>query len=298
MTKKTRNKQHEKVLRDLLKELPYFNCKGNLVDFHGRFNNLLQSNIRSKRYLDKLTSLYELDLFKLNTLCNSDVNTIDNLYNQRIHSRYFSPHSFKEQNKYVIDNDDDSFSIFHNNLISLSKNFENLQSSISDELGFNFNIIGITETKINDSNSKSAQFSLSGYEFEFVPTPLAFGSVGMFIDETLPYTILEKPSNEAFQVLWVELSFASKKNIICGIIYRQHNSPERFLEYFEQTLEKFISTGKNVCVMGDFNLCLLKSEVSEFSHNFLLSLQSCYLIPTIDKYKPSRVSRQLGFSNW
>ena len=79
MTKKTRNKQHEKVLRDLLKELPYFNCKGNLVDNHGRFNNLLQSNIRSKRYLDKLTRLYELHLFMLNTLCNSDVNTIDNL---------------------------------------------------------------------------------------------------------------------------------------------------------------------------------------------------------------------------
>lgn len=39
--------------------------------------------------------------------------------------------------------------------------------------------------------------------------------------------------------------------------------------------------------MGDFNLCLLKSEVSEFSHNFLLSLQSCYLVPIIDK--PSRV---------
>lgn len=74
MTKTKRNKQHEKVLRDLLKELPY------LADFHGRFNNLLQSNIRSKRYLDKLTSLYELDLFKLNTLCNSDVNTIDNKF--------------------------------------------------------------------------------------------------------------------------------------------------------------------------------------------------------------------------
>ena len=27
MTKTERNKQHEKVLRDLLKELPYFNCK-------------------------------------------------------------------------------------------------------------------------------------------------------------------------------------------------------------------------------------------------------------------------------
>ena len=92
----------------------------------------------------------------------------------------------------MLENDDDSFSIFHNNLISLSKNFENLQSSILDALGFSFNIIGIKDTKINDSNSESAEFSLLGYEFEFVPTPLAFGDIGMFIDETLHYTILEK----------------------------------------------------------------------------------------------------------
>ena len=103
-------------------------------------------------------------------------------------------------------------------------------------------------------------------------------------DTSLHHLILEKSSNEAFQALWIELSFVSKKNTICGIFYRQHNSPARFLEYFEQTLENFISTGKYVCVMGDFSLCLLKSEVSEFSHNFL---RSCYLIPTTDK--PSRV---------
>ena len=98
----------------------------------------------------------------------------------------------------MIENDDNSFSIFHNNLICLSNNFENLQSSILDELGFNFNIIERTETKINDSNSESAEFPLPGYESEFVPTPLAFGGFGMFIDETLHYTILEKTSNEAF----------------------------------------------------------------------------------------------------
>ena len=56
MTKTKRNKPHEKVLRGLLKELSYFNYYGNLADFHGHVNNLLQSNIRSKRYLDKLTS--------------------------------------------------------------------------------------------------------------------------------------------------------------------------------------------------------------------------------------------------
>ena len=62
----------------------------------------------------------------------------------------------------MIENDDNSFSIFHNNLICLSNNFENLQSSILDELGFNFNIIERTETKINDSNSESAEFPLPG----------------------------------------------------------------------------------------------------------------------------------------
>ena len=111
----------------------------------------------------------------------------------------------------MIENDDDSFSIFHNNLISLSKNFKNLQSSILDELGFNFNIIGITETKINDSNSESAEFSLPGYEFEFVPTPLALVGVEMFIDETLHYTILEKTSNEGLPSPLDRIKFCTQK---------------------------------------------------------------------------------------
>ena len=41
--------------------------------------------------------------------------------------------------------------------------------------------------------------------------------------------------------------------------------------------------------MGDFNIDLLKCETSPFSHNFLLHLQSFYLIPTVDK--PTRVDR-------
>lgn len=42
--------------------------------------------------------------------------------------------------------------------------------------------------------------------------------------------------------------------------------------------------------MGDFNIDLLKCETSHFSHNILLHLQSCYLIPTVD-IKPIRVHR-------
>ena len=41
--------------------------------------------------------------------------------------------------------------------------------------------------------------------------------------------------------------------------------------------------------MGDFNIDLLKCETSQISHDFLTALQSCYLIPTVDK--PTRVYR-------
>ena len=41
--------------------------------------------------------------------------------------------------------------------------------------------------------------------------------------------------------------------------------------------------------MGDFNIDLLKCETSQISHDFLMSLQSCYLIPTV--VKPTRVHR-------
>ena len=55
----------------------------------------------------------------------------------------------------------------------------------------------------------------------------------MFTYETLNnYKVIEKTSNEAFQALWIEMPFAKKKNVICGVTYRQRNSPDLFQRYF------------------------------------------------------------------
>ena len=83
---------------------------------------------------------------------------------------------------------------------------------------------------------------------EYVPTPLASVGVGLFIDELLDYEVIEKSSNDAFQALWIEIFFSADKNIICGIIYRQHNSPEVFQTYFEETIEKFAMTNKAIYI--------------------------------------------------
>ena len=109
----------------------------------------------------------------------------------------------------------------------------------------------------------------------------------MFISGKFMYKIIEKTSTNAFQVLWVEFLFEKKSNIICGIIYRQHNSPESFQAYFDEALERFSQSDKTIYIMGDFNINLLNAETCNFTKEFLSTLQSYSFIPTIDK--PTRV---------
>ena len=81
--------------------------------------------------------------------------------------------------------------------------------------------------------------------------------------------------------------FPENANIICGVLYKQHNSPERFQEYFDSTMEKLSATGKQIILMEDFNVKLLHYHTNTHAQNFILSLQSLNLTPTIDK--PTRV---------
>ena len=107
--------------------------------------------------------------------------------------------------------------------------------------------------------------------FNFFPFPVALSSF------------------RAFQALWVEIHFTNAANIICGVIYRQHNSPETFLKYFEETVENLSISGKPIYIMSDTNLNLLHFNSCNYVQDFLFTLQSLNLTPTIDK--PTRVHR-------
>ena len=50
----------------------------------------------------------------------------------------------------------------------------------------------------------------------------------MYIDENLKYTFIEKCSKEAFQALLAKLYLPKHASIMCGVVYRQHNSPALF----------------------------------------------------------------------
>ena len=200
-----RNKLEERANKLLFSELPYFNFRGNLAFYHGQFNNSIPADWRPRRNLDKSNSLYNLDIFSSNSNLDACLNTEVNLLNQRIQSRYISPHSFKMLKQELPENTVKSrFSIFHNNIVSINRNLENVELLL-DELDFHFDVIGISETKIKNSNNSKAHLSISGYAFEHVPTPLASGGIGLFVNQSLNYNVLAKTLNEAFQALWVEI---------------------------------------------------------------------------------------------
>ena len=58
----------------------------------------------------------------------------------------------------------------------MKRNLENLQVQLLDELNYHFIVI---ETKITHSTQLNFKTEIPGYEFEYVPTPLASGGVGM-----------------------------------------------------------------------------------------------------------------------
>ena len=155
ITMKGRNKTTLKSIRSTLKVLPYYSCSENLEENHGQFNNSVSTTCKTKKELDKLTRLYDLDLLSLNTTLDHNLNPAD-YCSKRITSRYFSPHSFKEmKTKLSKDETISGFSVFHNNIVSLNHNMENLQNQLLHEVDFHFNVTGVTETKISNANPES-----------------------------------------------------------------------------------------------------------------------------------------------
>ena len=121
----------------------------NLLDLHRRFYRIIvvlefgrkkfmasliiqcmSTTCKTRKELDKFISLYVLDFFSLNTTLDHNLNPA-NYSSNRITSRYFSPHSFKEmKTKLSKDETISSFSVFHNNVVSLNCNLENLHTQL------------------------------------------------------------------------------------------------------------------------------------------------------------------------
>ena len=98
---------------------------------------------------------------------------------------------------------------------------------------------------------------------------------------------IERSTNFSYQALWIEILLPNHEKNICGIVYRQHNNADQFLDYLSDSLEYFSNHNNNIYLMGDFNIDLLKYENCKYSQTLLQCMQSFSMLPTTDK--PTRV---------
>ena len=177
-----------------------------------------------------------------------------------------------------------SLSIFHHNVCSLSKNFDQLHALLT-KLDIDFDIIGITESRISKTNFSPTNIALANYVIEQTPTESNAGGALLYINRKHSYKIrkdlkLYKPHK--IESVFVEVIMPKRTNIIVECIYRHHNIDDFNSNYLRPILHKLSKeSSKKIFLLGDFNIDLLKFNSCSSICNFLDELSSSYFTPQI-----------------
>ena len=158
------------------------------------------------------------------------------------------------------------FSLFHLNIVSLSKNKDELETLLK-MLDSSFDIIGLTETKIIKGRSPTFNLKLNGYKHYHTPTESTHGGALIYVSDHLNpeerkdlNSILYKP--KLLESVFIEIKNPGKKNVIVGCIYKHplldiDNFIDDFLEHL---LEKLSCENKDIFLIVDFNTDLINSD--------------------------------------
>ena len=85
-----------------------------------------------------------------------------------------------------IPNKDKSLALFHINVCSLNKNFNELEHLLSCT-NKNFDVIAISETRITKNISLTNNLTMNNFSFEFTPTESSAGGTLLYIANHLSY---------------------------------------------------------------------------------------------------------------
>ena len=213
-----------------------------------------------------------------------------------VNSKYYNINNF---NSIKFDKSS-SFGLFHVNIASLSKHFDDLHELLC-RLKFDFDVIGISEHKISKNAIPSNNIKLPGYdEFIFEPTGTTHGGAGFYIKNGIDYIIrhdlnLNKPS--FFEAMFVEIILPDRKNLVVGCIYRHPSESIRDFssEHLEPILNKIHTEKKECTLMGDFNVDLISSNGNNAACEFFNTMSTYFYTPFI--LQPTRLRSKTLIDN-
>ena len=228
------------------------------------------------------------DYFKDINNLQSGLNHDDEVDSPVLNCNYTDINSFDYQNK------PNHLSLFHLNIASLPKHKDELET-ILNMIDLNFDIIGITETKLKKNVEPSISTNIEGYKCYSTDTEAEKGGALIYIAEhfnTKPLKSLEQIMYKPKQLesVFIEICNKKKKNIIIGCIYRHPTMDlgEFNEDFFNPLIDKLSSQHKSIYLMGDFNIDLMKIDNDPSSADFFDSLTSNLFVPHI--IHPTRIT--------
>ena len=185
------------------------------------------------------------------------------------------------------------FSLIHVNIRSIPKHFDEWELYLQS-LGHHFSIVGVTETWLNDQNVTN--YDLSGYQHVYkCRSDQRGGGVSLFVIDRISFherRDLDINSN-VMESVFVEIgkeSLGRPRNTIIGLVYRPPNTDINiFNEQISEVLDRIKSEKKQVYLLGDFNINLLDANSHVPIAEFLDTLFSNFIFPSITK--PTRVTK-------
>jgi hypothetical protein len=267
---------------------PYLDVLNISIDSNNSFTDYLSNSSSNDSLLDPyhaessfplsapLSQTLACDINRLENLRGS--NDIDYLGNCSIHE--FNSKVVKSNNKILI---------FQVNCRSLQKNFSKLKALVNNSVS-KPDIMCLSETWLDVSLADLYQ--LDGYSLVLEPRKKGKGGgVGIYISNKLSYTtnrsILLKRQIASFECLVVEFNSILTNSLMIACVYRPPSSSiSDFHDEFSSVFNDITLASKNISliVAGDFNLDLMMSMSTPQISNFLISLYSLNLYPTISSY--------------
>ena len=184
-----------------------------------------------------------------------------------------------------------NFSLLHLNIASLQFHVDDLKILLQ-LLDFPFDIIAISETKIQKGIDPLKDINLPNYQYLHTPTESTKGGTLIYISNKLIFK--PRPDLEIYQAKDIESTFTEiimpkGKNIIVGCIYKHHTIDQsEFAKHLIPLLEKTNKEKKPVIITGDYNIDLLKINQDNKINEYFDSLTDSNFMPLITL--PTRIT--------
>ena len=205
-----------------------------------------------------------------------------------INSKYYTPIEFQQKSF-----SKNNFSVLHINIASLQAHMDEFKELIR-LLDHPFDVIGISETKLQKNKDPIVNLEIEGYYLEHMPTETCFGGVALYIKKCYDQKLRSELSQSVKTVgesIFVEIEQKRSKNILVGCFYRHHSLLSNFNEeLLKKTLVQISKEKSKICILlGDWNANLLDYENHKDTEDFYEILSSYSFQPLI--LQPTRVNR-------